>query len=179
MKTTPRVKVYIPSLEEVHVLVQRALREGAPIDRLANAAIFPEGSPRTWGEWPSSARDAWQGIVAIYTAERPATPASPPQAPRPDGGRPSSYPEISHEQAWRAVLDSMHAHPTSRLTWPDLAQRLGVSRRAAQHHLVARMGFAFHGQRGQRTLAYAPCLGCRNPTPYAEMDGCRCAGCNA
>lgn len=180
MKAPPRVRVYIPSVEEVHVLVQRALRERVPIDRLATDAIFAGRKPKKWGDWPSHARDAWEGIVAVYMAERAAAASLPQQrrVPGLTGGRPTLYPEVSTARAWAAVQDSMaHAPEGVRLTWPDLSQRLGMSRRAAQHQLLGRLGFSFHGQGKVRVLVSGPCLICRNTLPVSDLKDCVCAAC--
>lgn len=178
-RTKPRVRVYIPSLEEVHVLVQRAIQDGIAIDHLANYTLFPEGSPRSWGDWPAEAKDAWQGIVAMYSAERRAVPAPPlPAPPRPSGGRPTTNPELSLAQVWHAVMASMDADASLRLTWPDLSARLGVTRRVTQYQMLGRLGFAFRGPRGQRLLTSAPCLRCAEQKPYADLRDCLCRECS-
>lgn len=172
-------RVCIPGLDEVHQLVQRALREGVPIDRLATAAIFPDERPRTWGEWPTAARDAWEGIVAVYVLERRGA-APEMRVPGASGGRPTAYPEVTVERAWEAVLGSWREGGTQCLTWPDLAQRLGVTRRIAQDQLLDRLGFAFRGQGARRELVAGPCRNCGKGFPVrgAEEDS-RCGDCRA
>lgn len=149
-------------------IVADAVAEGEPIDPVITAALYPRGAPRCWADWSEEAGDIYFEAVELYVRERRATMVPPEKEDHAVPVRIRKRHRITRERGWQVVRESMAADDGERLTWADLASRLGVSARSAQHLLKDRLGFRFTRPNKPRAIVYAPCVACGTIHPAAE-----------
>lgn len=139
------------SEEDIAYLAEQGLRGPVPLEELFNQAVFGGPPPRAWRRWPQHARDDWDAAARayfrLYESEREE--------------REARAEAIDLLRAWEAVEASMESDDTwTRLSWSDIAYRLGVTERQVTHVLRDTLGFQVRGQPHERELIQAPCLVC-------------------
>lgn len=156
--------------DDIARIVAEAVEEGDPIDPVITAALYPKGAPKRWADWHEEAKDIHLEAIEQYVRQRRAAMAEPEKEEHAVPTRTKRRHKITRERGWAVVRESMRAEPEKeRLTWADLAARLGVSARAAQHLLKDRLGFRFTPPNTRaRAIVYAPCVTCGTIHPAAE-----------
>jgi hypothetical protein len=148
-------------------IVTQMVEQGHPIDAAITSALYPRGAPRRWADWSDEAKDIHLEAVEQYMRVRKALLVEPAKE---EPTRLKRRHKITRERGWEVVRESMAAiNEKGRLTWADLATRLGVTPRAAQHLLKDRLGFRFTPPNTRaRAIVYAPCAACGIIHPAAE-----------
>lgn len=157
--------------QQITDLVEHALEEGEVVDTAITDALFPDGAPRVWAFWSDDAQAIYFEAVE-YHSERRKTFLVEPVLVQPDVPTPARRKHrITPADGWRVVAESMKAEPKHlRLTWPDMAARLGVQPRAAEHLLKSRLGFRFAGYVGGRSVERGPCVECGKLHPMNDIS---------
>lgn len=162
--------VRLLSEAELIELVERALAGEGALDRLYSQAVFGGEPPRMWRQWPTGARDGWDAAVRLYFARKAET--APPE-------RINDL--LEAPRAWDAVEESMQLSiEEGRLSWADLARRLGMGERQALHMLSARLGFRIVSpdKKGvRRRLEAGPCVVCLKVEEVGRLERRKCPNC--
>jgi hypothetical protein len=149
---------------DIDRLVESAVSEGDPIDSAITAALYPDGAPQRWRDWHRDAVAIYDEAVELFGIRRREMLAALEMVDtvNRNGRRSRRQQNITPARGWAVVRESMGAAPSLRLTWPALAQRLGVRPRAAVHLFANRLGFRFGGggKMGERVIIDAPCGQC-------------------
>jgi hypothetical protein len=158
--------------DQITAVIEEALTEGEVADAAITTALYPQGAPAVWALWHEDAQAIYFEAVEYHSERRKSFLVEPvlvqPDTPRPARRRH----RITPEDGWRVVEESSRAEPEHvRLTWPDIAARLGTERRAAEHLMKARLGFRFGGKVGSRTVERGPCVECGKLHPAEDFRG--------
>jgi hypothetical protein len=153
--------------EWIRDVVEKSIRDGILYDDAMNKALFPNGTPQWWGQWPEEARRAWDRGASLYLQLRPIAPRAKRDA-------------VTLERAWTAIETSMkRKDPDARLSWRDIGGNLGISGRAARS-MIEPLGFVLEGRNYTRRLIAAPCISCGEVVKLKGMaEGRKCRNCNA
>jgi hypothetical protein len=178
-------QTYLPfsplSREEIVVVVERVLARFGELtmDAEITAALYPSGAPWRWADWSPDAGAIYMEAVELFCQRRKEVMRKPVLM-QPADNRPSRRRhQITTDDGWRAVNESLREPPERRLTWPDLGRRLGVHPRAAEHLLKGRLGFRFTGIYQTREIVRAPCLECGKLHPMEDINLSRHGPCCA
>lgn len=153
--------------ECIEQMVDESFATKTPLERIFNRTVFGGKPPTMWGDWPQWARDAWDTAARMWVYRyRGYTNSSRQRAPN------TSI--VSIAQAWKAVCESSRQRdPMVRLSWQDIARRLGISPKSASYQF-GKLGFAFGGVFGSATnpreLVAGPCVMCGKPTLMDDLD---------
>jgi hypothetical protein len=163
--------------QQIIDVVEAALGDGIPVDTAITAALYPVCVPHLWADWHDEARAIHLEAIEYHCRRRKTFLVEPvlvqPATPRPSRRRHA----ITPARGWEVVGESMQAPLKVRLTWRDMAKRLGVQKRAAEHLLLKRLCFRFGGPKGQRVVVVGPCVACGEPHDVGVLSAARQGPC--
>src|SRR5690606_33485150 len=140
-----KAQVYARELSEDEIvdLAIRALDGPESLDALFAQEVFGGRAPLWWRDWPPHAQRAWDASVRMGSRVRDlggmGEAVAPPTA-RIDGDG------VSVDQAWDVVPASRaQQNAERRLSWAELAYRVGRNPQRAERFLRKEFGFAFAG----------------------------------
>lgn len=158
--------------DDLRQIVRRVLEGEGSLDELVSAALFGsyDARPYWWRDWPQHARDAWDLAVWLHRLE----------TDRPRGlKRSRNAPDLT--AAWDTIQefapDPDRWWEVPGISWSAMAELLNVGPRTVHYHVTEVLGFRFEGLGRERRVAEAPCMGCGDPFPAAEIQDRRCPSC--
>ena len=153
------------TIDELDRIVQGAARGEYVLDEALSLAMFGTYAPEWWNDWPQEARDTWDAAVSLwsfYTRGRWSGRADP----------------VSVEEAWLALEESAAVkNQMMRLSWNDLAMRLGTLPRKAEYQIKRRLGFVLMNQPPHRLLVRGPCVECGEVYDIERLTAWMCGSC--
>lgn len=164
--------------EQIDELIQQYHAGKAPLETLANEAIFGslEAVPVQWGAWPEGARKLWDRIYSREYEIKHWMEPSPASGKRKTWQNPPTV-----EQAWRAIEgwapDPERWWLVPGLTWRELRPILGCPIRTISYQLVDVQGWRLAGLGNRRRITAAPCVQCGVPHPPIDILYRTCPTC--
>jgi hypothetical protein len=141
-------------------VVEKCVADGAIYDDAMNRALFPNGVPQLWAQWPQPARDAWDRGAVMYLKLKPVG----------EGEREPGT--ITLQEAWWAIEQSaQNPNVEVRYSWRDIGTFLNIGERGAQYVLARVYGFVMRGRNYSRKIVAAPCIECGEVWPHNILTG--------